>query len=187
MEPFSYLSVLVSIILGLGITRLLTGLGQQIEFRDSVRFYWPSLVWAVTLLLVHVQAWWSMFGMRDHVGWTFVQFLVVLLQPITLYLLAALVLPTATPGAPVDLRTHYFEQARWFFSLFGALLVVSLVKDLTLDGALPDATNVAFHGVFLALSATGALTQREAFHRANAAATALLLAAYIAALFARLG
>lgn len=186
MDSFSYLSVLVSIILGLGITRLLTGLGQQIEFRDEVRSYGPSLAWAVVLLLVHVQAWWTLFGLRDHEAWTFVEFLVVLLQPITLYLLAALVLPTVGRGAPVDLRAHYYEQARWFFGLFGVLLVVSLGKDLTLEGALPDATNVAFHGVFLMLAATAAVTRREAFHRANAAATVLLLTAYIAALFARL-
>lgn len=186
MTPFSYLIVLVSIILGLGITRLLTGLGQQIEFRDRVRPYGPATTWAVVLLLVHVQTWWSMFELRAQAEWTFLMFLVVLLQPVTLYLLAALVLPTTSAGEPVDLRARFLAQTRWFFGLFAVLLVISLSRDLVLRGALPEVPNVAFHAVFLALAVAGALTRREAFHRFGAAATALLLGAYIAALFSQL-
>ena len=186
MDEFSYLIVLISIILGLGITRLLTGLGQQIELRRHIRTYWPSIVWAVIVLLIHVQTWWSMFGMRDHEGWTFLDFLVVLLQPITLYLLAALALPTASAGAPTDLRTHYYEQSRWFFALLCVLLGISLLKDVALSGSLPSALNVMFHGVSFALAATGAVTKRERFHEANALLTAALVGVYIAALFSRL-
>lgn len=186
MDEFNYLIVLISIVLGLGITRLLTGLGLLIERRDRVRLYGPTLAWTAVLLLVHIQTWWSMFGMRDHIAWTFFDFLVVLLQPVVLYLLAVLVLPTETPEGALDLQAHYHEQARWFFGLFGALLVVSLIKDLTLSGALPDALNVAFHLAFFAIALTGAVTQRETFHRAIATLAIVLLGLYIAALFSRL-
>lgn len=186
MDAFSYLSVLLSIILGLGITQLLTGLGQQIQHRRRVRRYGPALVWAVLLLLVHVQTWWTMFELRAQEAWTFAAFLVVLLQPVVLYLLSALVLPDVGQGEAVDLRAHYYAQARWFFGLFAALLVVSLVKDLVLRGALPVALNVAFHVVFLAMAGVGAFSRREGVHRALAAATVLLLSAYISVLFSRL-
>ena len=186
MDEFNYLSVLVSIILGLGITRLLTGLGQQIEYRGRGRTYWPSLLWAVVLLVIHVQTWWSMFGMRSHEGWTFLAFLVVLLQPVTLYLLAALVLPTTAPGEPVDLRAHYYWQTRWFFGLFVALLAVSLVKDLVLAGVLPAPANVAFHLVFMAMAAAAAVTERARYHEAVAALTPVLFGAYVVLLFSQL-
>ena len=65
MDRFSYLSVLISIILGLGITQLVTGLGRLIQARHRVRLYWPSVVWTGILLLIHVQTWWSMFGLRN--------------------------------------------------------------------------------------------------------------------------
>ena len=186
MDEFSYLSVLVSIILGLGITRLLTGCGQLIEDRDRGRTYWPSLLWAVVLLVIHVQTWWSMFGMRSHEGWTFLAFLVVLLQPIALYLLAALVLPTLAPGEPVDLRSHYYRQARWFFGLLIVLLVVSLVKDLIVSGALPAPVNVAFHLVFMALAAAVAVTAQPRYHEAVATLTPVLFGAYVVLLFSQL-
>ena len=187
MDEFSYLIVLVSIVLGLGITRLLTGLGALIEGRDRVRPYGPALAWAGILLVVHVQTWWTMFGYRDRDGWTFAAFLAVLLQPALLYLLAALVLPTTVPEEGVDLRARYHEQTRWFFGLLSALLVGSLARDLALDGALPGALNVGFHAVLLALAGAGALTRREGFHRVNAAVTAGLVGGYIALLFSRLG
>ena len=43
MDPFSYLSVLISIILGLGITQLVTGLGRLIQARARIKFYAKSL------------------------------------------------------------------------------------------------------------------------------------------------
>ncbi len=186
MDEFSYLIVLVSIVLGLGITRLLTGLGALVEARDRVRLYWPVLAWAAILLVAHVQTWWAFFGLRDRVGWTFLTFLTVLVQPVLLYLLSVLVLPVIGPGECADLRERYFEQARWFFGLFATLLVASLLRDLTLEGALPDLPNVAFHLVLLSLAVTAAATRRTWFHEANAAVAAGLVGLYIALLFSQL-
>jgi hypothetical protein len=92
-DEFQYLAVLLSIVLGLGVTQLLTGVGRLVQARHAVRPYWPPLVWVALLLLVHVQSWWAMFELRTHAPWTFLQFLVVLLTPTTLYLMAALALP----------------------------------------------------------------------------------------------
>jgi hypothetical protein len=44
MDPFSYLSVLTSIVLALGITRILTGLGRLLQKRGRVRVYWVHLM-----------------------------------------------------------------------------------------------------------------------------------------------
>ena len=64
MDAFSYLSVLLSIILGLGLTQLLTAVGRVIRHRDRVRVDWLPMLWAGVLLVVYVQVWWSMFGLR---------------------------------------------------------------------------------------------------------------------------
>ena len=107
MDAFSYLSVLISIILGLGITQLLTGLGRLLQARGGTRLYGPAVTWIALLLLVHVQTWWTMFGLRGVRGWTFGAFLMVLLQPAVLYLMAALAVPDVSAGAAVDLRANY--------------------------------------------------------------------------------
>jgi hypothetical protein len=52
MDAFGYLSVLLSIILGLGLTQLLTAIGRLIRHRDRVRVHWLPLLWAAVLLLI---------------------------------------------------------------------------------------------------------------------------------------
>jgi len=184
MDPFTHLSILLSIILGLGIAELLTRFGGIIERRHSARLYGPSLAWALVLLLAHVQTWWSIFGLREYRAWTFLTFSTVLLQPIMLFLLSVLALPRG--GDAVDLRVNYYAHRRWFFGLFGGLLIVSVTKDLVLSGQLPSATNLEFHAVLFAVSLTGFLTAREGVHRVLAVLSVSVLVAYIAVLFSRL-
>lgn len=117
MDQFSYLSVLLSIILGLAFTQVLTGVRGLLLARGRIRLYWPTLVWAVLLLVIFVQSWWAMFGLREHSEWTFAQFAMVLLQTIVLYLLAGLVLPDFGNAADVDLRRHYYDERVWFFGI----------------------------------------------------------------------
>ena len=184
MESFDYLSVLVSIILGLGITQLLSGFGTWLEQRHAFRAYGPAIAWAAFLLLVHVQTWWSMYGMRDHEGWNFLQFALVLLQPILLYLLAVIVLPG--PNAPQnDPRENFRMQRRWFFGLLIVLVLASLLKDMS-RMELPDPVNLLFHAVFIVVALVGALRESERVQRFVAFLSFAAFALYIGMLFAEL-
>jgi hypothetical protein len=187
VDEFNYLAVLISIILGLGITQLLTGVGKLINARERVRWYWPVGAWACFLLVIHVQTWWAMFGLRQHREWDFLGFLVVLLQPILLYLLSALVFPDwGAQVSEVDLRANYYAHAGWFFGLAMAAVAVSLLKDLVLEGRLPAPLNTGIQLAFFALGAVAAFTRREWFHKLLIGVNALLYSVYIVALFARL-
>jgi hypothetical protein len=48
--------------------------------------------------------------MRAHANWTFLALLLVMLQAISMYMVAALVLPDVTGDVIVDLREHYFAH-----------------------------------------------------------------------------
>jgi hypothetical protein len=189
-EEFQYLAVLLSIVLGLGVTQLLTGIGRLAQARGRVRAYWPPLVWIVMLLLIHVQSWWAMFELRAHVGWTFLKFLVVLLTPLTLYLMAALALPdvaeAAGEGQVLDLRTHYYAQTRWFFGAAAGVIVSSLLRPIAFDGRLPLDLDRGLQVAFLVLTGAAAVVRRPRYHEAMTAGGAVLLVAYVVLLFARL-
>ena len=58
MDPFSYLSVLISIILAFGMTRVLAGVGEMLQARSRRRLYWVHAIWVVNLFLYLVVAWW---------------------------------------------------------------------------------------------------------------------------------
>jgi hypothetical protein len=185
MDAFGYLSVLLSIILGLAITQLLQGVRGIALARGRVRLYWPSLALAGLLFVVFVQSWWAMFELRNHQGWTFPQFFVVIVHTVLLYLQSALVFPDFTPDE-LDLRTHYFAQSRLFFSVAVLGTLASVGKDLALAGTLPERGNLAFHLFFAAIAVGAAVTRKERFHKAVALMAMATFSLYVALLFTRL-
>ena len=186
MDAFSYLSVLLSIILGLAITQVLQGFRGLMLARSRIRGYWPSVAWAILLLLLDVQVWWAMYELRLRQDWSFLGFAVVLAQTIPLYLGAGLVFPDIGIEGSVDLRRHYYENHRWFFSLLILLLVISIGKEAILLGKLPAPLDLGFQLTFIAGSLFGALSSREWCHKALVPFSAIVIIAYIAALFAHL-
>lgn len=186
MDAFSYLSVLLSIILGLGLTQLLTAAGRLIRHRDRVRADWLPLLWATVLLVVYIQSWWAMFGLRSLRDWTFIAFLIVLAQTITLYMMAAVILPEQVEETGVDLGAHYARHHRWFFGFFLATLCISLVKDRVLAGHLPGPENLVFHGLLAALCVAAIVARGRRAQVALSIVGAAAVTAYIGALFTTL-
>lgn len=186
MDAFSYLSVLLSIILGLAITQILQGYRGLLLARGRVTFYAPTMIWSGLLLVIAAQAWWSSFGLVRHQNWTFLQFCAVLLQMVVLYMMCGLVLPDIPVEAPIDLRAHFHRERRPFFGAFLLMLVASVAKDFILSGALPSKENLAFHGAFATLSVAGLVSPNRRFHEIVAPLGALIMIAYVALLFARL-
>ncbi len=185
MDEFSYLSVLLSIIIGLAVTQLLIGMRGRMLTRARVREFWPVQVWAAFFLLASAQTWWAMFDLRNRHNWDFSAFAVLLAQVIVLYLLTGLIYPDFGDGN-VDLRAHYFQQRRHFFSLCIILLVLSICRDLVLNHALPAPLNLAFHLGFIAFAASGLLIAREWYHKVATVIVGLLFVIYVVALFTRL-
>src|SRR5881227_4026144 len=93
MSPFEYLSVLISIILALGMTRVLAGVGEMLQARSRRRLYWVHMVWIVNLFLYLVIAWWIFYRWRNQQPWTIFLFLFVLISPTILFLASLLLFP----------------------------------------------------------------------------------------------
>lgn len=185
MDSFSYLSVLLSIVIGLAITQVLQGLRVLMLSRETARLYAPSLIWTALVLLIATQMWWSSFGLRDQDEWTFALYGLILLQVALFYLASGLVLPDLRPES-IDLEADYFRNRRWFFGLLAVAAVVSIFKDIALEGRLPDTPNLIFH-VILVGSCIGAIvTRNRRYHGILAPVSLFLFVGYIALLFARL-
>jgi hypothetical protein len=186
MDEFSYLSVLLSVILGLAMTEILQGFRGLVLLRKQVRVYWPVIGWALLVLLVCVQNWWSMFGMRNRHDWTFEQFARVLLQTVSIYMVAGVVFPEFGCEIIIDLRASFYAHRRWFFSLAVASVALSVAKTLVLDGRLPNSRDLAFHAIFVTLLLSGALTEREGYHKTLVVLVGVLFVVYTLLLYARM-
>ena len=186
MDSFTYISVLLSIVLGLAITQVLLGFRGLILTRAKVKLFSTTLIWAAIALLIPIQAWWADFSMRKNANWTFFALLVIMLQAVSIYMITALVLPDISGEDFVDLREHFFAHRTWLFGAMVCSNVFSLAKTLTLYGHLPNLADSAFELMFCAAAIAGAVTRNVWFHRVLAPAGGLLIAVYIALLFARL-
>jgi hypothetical protein len=119
MSAFEYLSVLISIILALGMTRVLGGVGEMLQARSRRRIYWVHAIWIVNLFLYLVVAWWIFYRWPNQQPWTFFLFVFVLISPTILYLASLLLFPReGDVDLAVDYKTHYYANHRAFFILF---------------------------------------------------------------------
>jgi hypothetical protein len=93
MSPFEYVIVLVSIILGLGITTILTGLAELIKHRQ-LKWYAPYIIWLFLVFVLHIHEWWESYTLKSVEVWKLPMFLFIILYPINLYVLAHLLFPS---------------------------------------------------------------------------------------------
>lgn len=185
MDAFSYLSVLLSIIIGLAITQVLQGYRAILLGRERVTLAWAPILWSGLLILFATQAWWASFGLRKHDDWSFLSFTFVLLQMVMLYMMAAVVLPDVG-GETVDLEQHFAAHKTAFFAFMLALLATSVLKDVLLNGELPETRNLIFHAILAGAALVGIFAPNRAVQLVLPIAAAGGFAAYIVVLFARL-
>ena len=185
MDAFSYLSVLLSIIIGLAITQVLQGYRALLLSRRRLTLYLPPLIWSACILLIAVQMWWSSFGLAGRAEWTFLAFSIILMQTILLYMMAGLVLPDVPPTDQIDLQAHYFREVAPFYGIFVATVATSAVKNLMLDGAMSP-TETVFHATFVGIGMLAIATRRPLVHLLIAVGIGAVFVSYIALLFARL-
>jgi hypothetical protein len=190
LSQFNYLSVLISIIIGLAIAQILTGLGRLIQARTRVAFYWPSAAWAVLLLAVCVQSWWSLFRLRADADWTFFAFLVVVSHPVGLFLVCSLVLPDPGEFAgprPVDLKANYFDHRRWFFGLMIAVSAARLLRPVVVADQPLTALDIGAQLTIMFAAAVAAITRRDWLHKALPVVAIVGMSGYYALVYLRLG
>ena len=186
MDSFSYLAVFISLILGLGVTHLLGGTAQLIRSRREIKLWWPTVLWMATTFLIQVQTWWAMFALRYVEHWTFAAFLIVLLQPVAIFMMAALIVPRIAAGQMTDLKDDYNSEFRWFFGALLLALAASLAKNLVLTGNLPEPINLAAHLLFIGIAGAALAFKSTRAQQLLALTAFVLLGAYIALLFATL-
>lgn len=182
MTPFEHLSVLISIVLGMGIADMLNSAHELIQRRSRVRMYWLPMAWTVLIFLSLIEWWWASFALRTTVVWNFFYFLFVLVSPVSMYLAAAFALPddSETSEGPIDLRTYYYDNSPAFFGILSVSPALDAVRRGIEAGSALDRGAVS-NAVSAVLVLSMALSKRPWYHALVTVIVALLFLSFIVA------
>lgn len=167
MGVFEYLGVILSVILGLGLTHLLAGVSKIIHHRRTLTISWIQLMWTVNVLMYIVIIWWGMFWWSEQQEWSFFLFLLLLSYAIVLFLAASLLYPWEFPDN-FDFDAHFFDTRPWFFSVFILAWCIDIPETvLKSDGGLRDLPQAYLWMVAaqITLGLIGALWSNRKYHQ----------------------
>lgn len=170
MSVFEYLGVILSVIMGLGVTHILAGLSKTIHHRKTVRTYWVQALWALNVLIYIVTIWWGMFWWSGQQEWAYFQFLLLIVYAILLFLSASLIFPWDFSDN-FDFEAHFYETRPWFFAVLAAAWCIDIPEtviksDSELRG-LPDAY-LGFVFVHIVLNVVATFWSQKTFHKCYA-------------------
>jgi hypothetical protein len=130
ISPFEYITVLISIILGMGITEILSSVGNVILRWERVKLYWPHSVLVLLVFVFHFQEWWVVFELRSYQYWRLPVFLFTILYPVNLYILARILFPQKYPPKGTSLKKFYFNNCKRIFLFIFSLAVLSILDNI---------------------------------------------------------
>ncbi len=130
ISGFEYITILISIILGLGITQLLSDVAEVFYNSKKIKLYLPHSIWLLVVLFLHVQEWFVIYELKDYPVWRLPTFLFIILYPIVLFITAKILFPVIEGEEKVNLKAYYFQIFPKLFYLFCACILLSILFNL---------------------------------------------------------
>ena len=180
MDMFNYVMVLASVIIGLGITHLLQGVGAIVQHPRRDKVYWVHLLWVAAIFHRAIFWWWFEFRLSQTPEWTFTLYLFVLGYAFLIYLWCALLFPRDLEGYD-GFKDYFYSRRGWFFGLLVAGQAVDVADTLLKGMAHFRSLGLVYPCGILALSALLLIAMRtrsERYHAAFAIFSLVYLIAY---------
>jgi hypothetical protein len=131
-EIFPHIRIVIGMVIGLAITRLLTGIARLIQHPKRYRISAIHLLWVFSLLVELALFWWWEFALSRLPSLNFATFSFLISYALTLFLLCTLLFPDDLDEY-ADYEDYFLDRRRWFFGLFALTFVLDLV-DTALKG-----------------------------------------------------
>lgn len=137
MGLFEFLMILISVVIGLALSEVLTGVASLLRVRETIRFHWIHILFQIGVFFALLQQWWESWDLVDVDTISFGSVLSLLFPSVMLFLIAHLLYPR--PATDAILEDYYYRQAP---VLWGLVILGTVVG--TFSGPLFDQEPV-FH------------------------------------------
>ena len=112
MTQHEYVFVTISIILGLAITRLLSGVAALIRAHRRIRFHWATALWSACIMVFILQMWWVGWELRNFSDWTILDFFVLVVGTVFIYGAAEMALPVEDYDVQSDAELDFIRHSQ---------------------------------------------------------------------------
>jgi hypothetical protein len=127
MSSFEFISILISIIIGLGVTNLLAGAGRAFYRRRENPIDEVHIVLTAATLLILILNWWVIFSWNIESHWSFEKFLVLNVWTISCYMLTVFLYPPDLSEAE-EHRDRFLRNRTGYYSTFLAMCVLDITQ-----------------------------------------------------------
>jgi len=162
MSDFEFLSVLISIVIGLGLAHLLGGLGHAYHFRRVGKMDSVHVAWTIAVFFLLVLNWWVFLLWRGFDAWTFSVFFTVIMWAVAMYVLALALYPPRL-SKDVDYRVMFEANRTWFLSTFIVWLLLDIIVTGMRDQGIPELFFLAYLGHYIAIAAVAICVRKRLF------------------------
>ena len=177
MSEFEFVSVLMSMVVGLGIAHLLRGVAQAVHERKQSSIDSVHMAWTAAIFLNLVLNWWVLFSWRDHDVWSFTLFLSLIGWVVALYLPVVFLYPPNKP-ASAGWSLVYQENRQWFMGGLACMAVADVWITFLRGDLLDPPIYLPFVGHYFVLWMSGAFIASSRYQRFLAWYTLLSLMAW---------
>jgi len=166
------------VLLTMGIGNIIAALAAIIDKRTPIKADPVHTSWVLLLLLMHFNLFWHVLDILSIEQWAFLEFLYIVAGAVILFFATHVLLPDASSTA-ADVKGHYFDVRRQFFSLLGLLMVWSIGVDFLVGDGLTSTgvANIVGMVFFFGM----ALVSQPGIHKIGAGVGWLLFVALLAA------
>ncbi|MBB3590915.1 hypothetical protein FHX08_001259 [Rhizobium sp. BK529] len=165
-EVYVYIRTVMSMVIGLSLARLLTGLGGIVQSPGKFRVYWVHLGWVASMFLFIIHFWWWEYRLQSLAVISFGVYLFLISFCCLFFFLCVLLFPT-TLEEYGGYEEYYISRRGWFFGMLAVTYVVDFLDTLLKGKAYLAALGWEYplrNAVYIVLCIVAARTANRRFH-----------------------
>ena len=166
MDMYLHVRVLFSIILGLGVSRLLSGVARIVQHPKEYKVYWVHLLWALFAFLYLIHFWWWEYRLATIQQWTFPLYFFIAMYAVIQFLLCVMLFPEEMTDYS-GFKEYFYSRRRWIFGLMTILFVADIADTAIKGTGYLRALGPAYYtrsALYIVLSLAAIKIKDERFH-----------------------
>jgi len=126
MDQFFHVRIIISMILGLGLTHLIRGSVGFIQHPDHKKIYSVHLLWVFYVFLLLIHFWWWEYHLKTLPQWFFYDYFFIICYILIFYMICAILYPDDLEGYK-GYEDYFYSRKKWFFGLLAICFTADLV------------------------------------------------------------